>query len=293
LSLLVISFWGVIFPLLSELFTGSKVTVGPPFYERATGPVWGALMLLMGIAPLAAWGHSTLKTLGRAIWKPALAALLAPILALSAGITNWIALSGFTLIALVITVSIREFWRGARARSRKSGKNFFTELWLLVKRNRRRYGGYIIHISMVLMGIGIIGIELFQSDTQRHISIGDTIELSGYTLRYDRLDQFRHEDGRFITRGELTLSKDGEFLEVLTPRFDLYPDGQPMTIPAVRSTLVDDVYVILVNWEGITAESTPFKVYHNPLVKWVWIGGYLFVFGIFIAAWKDEEKIQV
>lgn len=297
LSILVVSFWGVIFPLLSELFTGSKVTVGPPFYERATGPLWGALILLMGVAPLSAWGHSTIKTLGRAIWKPAIAALIAPIWALAAGITNWIAIGGFTLIALVITVTIHEFWRGARARSRKSGKNFFTELWTLIKRNRRRYGGYIIHISMVLIGIGIIGIELFQSDTQQHIGIGENIELAGYTVQYDRLDQFRHEDGRLITRGELTLSKDGKELATLAPRYDLYPDGQPMTIPAVRSTLVDDVYVILVNWEGITPESTPFKVYHNPLVKWVWIGGYLFIFGIFIAAWRDEptaatERVQ-
>ena len=292
LSLLVISFWGVIFPLLSELFTGVKVTVGPPFYERATGPVWGTLMLLMGIAPLSAWSYGTAKTLGRAIWKPALAALIAPLAALAAGITNWIALIGFTLIALVLTVTLREFYRGAKARSRKSGSGFFTELWKLVKRNRRRYGGYIIHISMVLMGIGILGIELFQTDTQRHLAIGETIELDGYTLRYDKLDQFRHQDGRFITRGELTLSKNGKDLEVLAPRFDLYPDGQPMTIPAVHSTLADDIYVILVNWEGITAESTPFKVYHNPLVKWVWIGGYLFVFGIFVAVWKDSEESQ-
>lgn len=289
LSILVVCFWGVIFPLISELFTGSKVTVGPPFYKRATGPLWGALMLLMGVAPLSAWGHSTLKTLGRAIWKPALVALIAPIWALVAGITNWIALAGFTLIALVITVTVYEFWRGARARSLRSGKNFFVELWLLAKRNRRRYGGYIIHISMVLIGIGVIGIELFQTDTQRHIAIGDTIELAGYTVRYDDLAQFQHEDGRFVTRAEMTLFKDGKELATLAPRYDLYPDGQPMTIPAVRSTLVDDVYVILVNWEGISADSTPFKVYHNPLVKWVWIGAYLFLIGILVAAWTEDD----
>ena len=290
LSILVVSFWGVIFPLLSELFTGSKVTVGPPFYERATGPLWGGLMLLMGVAPLSAWGHSTIKTLGRAIWKPALVALLAPIFAFANGITNWIPLSGFTLVALVITVTINEFGRGALARSRKSDENFFVELWNLTKRNRRRYGGYIIHISMVLMGIGILGIELFQTETQRHISIGDTIELAGYTLHYDDLAQFPHEDGRYITRAEMTLVKDGEVIDQLTPRFDIYPGGQPMTIPGVRSTLVDDVYVILVNWEGISANSTPFKVYHNPLVKWVWIGGYVFILGILIAAWPEEEN---
>ncbi len=290
LSILVICFWGVIFPLLSELFTGSKVTVGPPFYERATGPIWGALMLLMGVAPLSGWGISTVKTLGRAIWKPALVALLAPIWALAAGVTNWIPLLGFTLVALVITVSIYEFWRGAQARSRKSGKNFLVELVNLVKRNRRRYGGYIIHISMVLMGIGIIGIEMFQTDTQRHISIGETIELAGYTVRYDDLEQFRHEDGRYVTRAELTLIKNGKEIDHLAPRFDIYPDGQPMTIPGVRSTLVDDIYVILVNWEGITPNSTPFKVYHNPLVKWVWIGGFVFIFGILVAAWSDGEE---
>ncbi len=290
ISVLVVSFWGVIFPLLSELFTGSKVTVGPPFYERATGPLWGALMLLMGIAPLSAWGHSTVKTLGRAIWKPAIFALIAPIWALAAGITNWIALGGFTLIGLVITVTVYEFWRGAHARSRKSKKNFLVELWNLTKRNRRRYGGYIIHISMVLMGIGIIGIELFQTDTQRHISIGETIELAGYTVQYDDLEQFVHTDQRYVTQAKLTLTKDGEVIGHLKPRFDIYPDGQPMTIPGVRSTVVDDIYVILVNWEGITRDSTPFKVYHNPLVKWVWIGGYVFILGILIAAWPEEEK---
>lgn len=289
LSILVVSFWGVIFPLLSELFTGSKVTVGPPFYERATGPLWGALMLLMGVAPLSGWGISTFKTLGRGIWKPALVALIAPIWALALGISNWVALIGFTLVALVITVNVNEFWRGARVRSKKSGKNFFTELVNLIKRDRRRYGGYIIHISMVLMGIGIIGIELFQTDTQRHIAVGDTIELAGYTIQYDDLAQFRHEDGRYVTRAELTLLKDGQALDHLAPRFDIYPDGQPMTIPGVRSTVVDDVYVILVNWEGITPSSTPFKVYHNPLVKWVWIGGFVFIFGILVAAWPEEE----
>ena len=290
LSILVVSFWGVIFPLLSELFTGAKVTVGPPFYERATGPIWGALMLLMGIAPLSGWGLSTVKTLGRAIWKPAIVALIAPIWALAVGITNWIALIGFTLVGLVITVNLYEFWRGARARSRKSGKNFFVELGNLVKRDRRRYGGYIIHISMVLMGIGIIGIELFQTETQRHIAVGDSIELAGYTLQYDDLAQFAHEDGRYVTRAEMTLYKEGQELAQLAPRFDIYPDGQPMTIPGVRSTVVDDVYVILVNWEGITANSTPFKVYHNPLVKWVWIGGWVFIFGILVAAWPDDEE---
>ncbi len=290
LGILVISFWGTIFPLISELFTGQKVTVGPPFYERATTPLWGGLMLLMGIAPLSAWGHSTIKTLGRAIWKPFVVALIVPIAAYAGGIRQTVALIGFTLVALVITVTLYEFWRGARARSRKSDENFVTALWRLAGRNRRRYGGYIIHISMVLMAIGILGIEIFQTETQKNIAVGDDINLAGYTIHYDSLAQFRNQDGRYVTRAVMSISKNGRDMGELYPRFDIYPDGQPMTIPGVRSTLVDDLYIVLVNWEQVGPQSTPFKIYHNPLVKWVWIGTYLFVFGVLVAAWPEKER---
>ena len=166
ISILVVCFWGVIFPLISELFTGQKVTVGPPFYERATSPLFAALMLLMGIAPLSAWGHSTVKTLGRAIWKPTRRRNRCDCRYLRDLHTKCGALIGFFLIALVILVTIYEYWRGAYARQRSQGENIFTAFWNLTGRNRRRYGGYIIHLSMMLMAIGILGIEIFQVETQ-------------------------------------------------------------------------------------------------------------------------------
>src|SRR5919109_2361675 len=129
MSILVVCFWGVIFPLISELFSGQKVTVGPPFYERATAPLFAGLMLLMGVAPLSAWGHSTIKTLGRAMWKPAVAAFLITVVLFFTYTQKIGALIGFFLVAFVILVTLYEYWRGAYARQRGQGENVFSAFW--------------------------------------------------------------------------------------------------------------------------------------------------------------------
>ncbi len=290
MGVLVICLFGVLFPLISEIVTGQKVTVGPPFYRRSVGPLFGALIALMGIAPLSAWGRSTVRTLGRAMWKPAIPTLLTPVILFALGMRNWIALIGFTLIAFVIFITLHEYWRGVRARMKAQEENLFTALWRLVARNHRRYGGYLIHIAMVVMAIGILGIEVFQTTTQRSLAVGDSIELADYTVRYDSLAQFNHADGRFVTRAVMSVFKDGQFLQELYPRYDVYPGGQPMTIAGVRSTLVDDLYIVLVNWEDVSVAQAPFKVYHNPLINWLWIGSLLFVLGYAVAAWPEKDQ---
>jgi cytochrome c-type biogenesis protein CcmF len=290
MGVLIVCFWGVIFPLISELVTNQKVTVGPPFYERAAAPLFGALMLLMGIAPLSAWGHSTFKTLGRAVWKPALVAALVVIGIFAAGIHNVVALIGFGLVALVIFVTLYEFWRGGMARQKTTGENFFLALWRLAGRNRRRYGGYLIHISMVLMAIGILGMQVFQTETQGTIPQGGSLALAGYTVKFDSVAQFDTAGGRNVTRAVVSVYKGDQYLGDLHPRRDYYYEsGQPMTLPGVRSTLVDDLYVILVDWQPISAIGATFKVYHNPLVNWLWIGSLAFIFGTIVAAWPEKE----
>jgi len=291
LSVLVVCFWGVIFPLISELFTGQKVTVGPPFYERANGPLFGAMMALMGIAPLSAWGKSTALTLGRAIWKPTIPALLVPVLAYFAGYTNWVALIGFFLVAFVISVTLYDTFRSARARQRAQKENFLTALTRLAGRNRRRYGGYLIHISMMLMAIGILGIELFQTETQGTISKGQSLQLDGYTIQYNDVASWDDMGaGVNYTRAVVDVSKDGEYLGQLYPRIDFYFDSQqPMTIPGLRSTLQDDLYILLVDWQPVSAVGATFKIYHNPLVNWLWVGSLVFILGMLFAAWPDKD----
>jgi cytochrome c-type biogenesis protein CcmF len=313
ISILVVCFWGVIFPLISELVTGQKVTVGPPFYNRATAPLFATLMLLMGIAPLSAWGHSTIRTLGRALWKSALLALL-----ITAGIfatytRNGFALIGFFLIAFVLLVTLQEFWRAAQARMRAQQENFFVALWTLIGRNRRRYGGYIIHISMMLMAIGILGIGFFQIQTQGTLPVDGSLRLGEYTIKYESIADFPGPDNRWVTRAVVGVyGATGNYLGEVHPRIDDYLIEDPtantalqdpqqraavtqqrMTIPGERATLKDDLYVLLVDWQPATANGATFKIFVNPLVNWLWIGAIVFLFGILVAAWPDRDPETV
>jgi cytochrome c-type biogenesis protein CcmF len=290
MGILAVCFWGVMYPLISELFTGQKVTVGPPFYERSTGPLFAGLLFLMGIAPLAAWRHSTVKTLGRAVWKPFIASLVVVVLALLGGIRLWSALLGFWLAAFVTAVTLYEYFRGVLARRRSTGESYPVALIHLAARNRRRYGGYIIHLGVILMAIGIIGIEMFQTETQGTIRPGERLTLGNYAITFNSLAEFDTPDGRNVARAVVGISKDGRTMGELYPRRDYYYDAQqPMTIPGVRSTWEDDLYVLLVDWQPISTQGATFKVYHNPLVNWLWLGGLVFILGTFVAAWPDKD----
>lgn len=291
MGILVICFWGMIFPLISEIFTGQKVTVGPIFYENATGPLWLALLFLMGVAPLSAWRASTAKSLGRNIWKPAILSFLVPIILLISGMTSIAALLTFWMGAFVIAITVYEFYKGAMARRKRAGENFVVALFTLIGRNRRRYGGYIIHLGVIFMAIGIIGLEVFQTETQGAISIGESMELGRYTMVYTSLSEFNTDDNRNVARAVVEVYKDGEFLTELYPRRDyFYEAQQSMTIPGVRSTLEDDFYIILIDWQPISTQRATFKIYHNPLVNWLWIGSIVFILGTFVAAWPEKEE---
>jgi cytochrome c-type biogenesis protein CcmF len=306
-SILVICFIGVIYPLVSEasgligqaipalsgVFTGQKITVGPIFYERATGPLWAALLLLMGVAPLSAWRASTARSLGRSIWKPTLVSLVVLAALLVGGMRNPGALLALWLCALVAAVTLYEFWRGARARA-AHGENVFAALANLVARNRRRYGGYLIHLGVVLIAVGIIGIEFFQSENQGRIAAGERLSLGDYSVEYESLSEFEAGDGRLVDRAVLNLYEGDQFVRQLYPRRDYYYESQQaMTIPGLHSTLEGDVYVLLVEWEPLNAESITIKIYHNPLLNWLWIGGMVFVVGTMIAAWPEPEALDL
>ncbi|MFN2232678.1 MAG: heme lyase CcmF/NrfE family subunit [Anaerolineales bacterium] len=296
MGILVVCFWGVIFPLISELFTGQKVTVGPPFYERANGPLMAGLLLLMAIAPLSSWGIASFRTLRRLIWRPAAVAVVVLVAALVLGIRNPFALLGIFLAALVFFVTVYEYVRGVLARAKRDGQGLINAFVVLTARNRRRYGGYIIHIGVVMMAIGIIGIEMFQSETQGTVPQGGQIELGPYVMTYDSLAVFDAADGRNVARAVVSVEKDGKLVGELYPRRDFYYDSQqPMTIPGVRSTIEDDFYILLVDWLPITSDGATFKIYHNPLVKWMWLGAWVFIVGTLVAAWpkKEPERVMV
>jgi cytochrome c-type biogenesis protein CcmF len=221
------------------------------------------------------------------------AALLLVGVLLATGMRSLGALVGFGICGFVALTTLMEFLRGTRARMRTSGENPFTALITLIGRNRRRYGGYIIHLAVVVMTIGIIGSQFFQQSTQGELRPGEQLSVGRYVIKYVSLDEFMTNDGRQVDRSTVSVYRDGQFVGQLYPRRDYYIDAQqPMTIPGVRSSIEDDVYVLLVTWEPIAANGATFKIYLNPLVNWVWAGGFIFILGTLVAAWPDSTEVR-
>ncbi|HEY6072551.1 MAG TPA: cytochrome c-type biogenesis CcmF C-terminal domain-containing protein, partial [Anaerolineales bacterium] len=282
-------FWGTVFPLISELVTGDKITVGPPYFKQVTGPLFFALVLLMGIAPFFAWRKQSLRNLGRAILTPFAASL---------GITLvWgyihrmhpASIFGLWLVSFVLLAIALEFWKGIQARMQSRGENFLAALGRLINRNHRRYGGYIIHLGIVMMALGIIGDAYFKQETQGTLSPGQAITLSDFTLRFEGLRGYAGSDGREIVAASTQLLKGGKFIRSLEPRRDYFTvQQQPVTVPGVYSTPAQDVYVLLVGWEE-NGNAATFKVFVNPLINWVWVGGLVMMLGTLIAAWSARD----
>jgi cytochrome c-type biogenesis protein CcmF len=286
-------FVGTVWPMVSELVLNEKRTVGPPFYNLATGPQFMGLVLLMGIAPLVAWRQASARQLGRLLLVPFAAAVAGLVLLVVAGMRNPGALLGFGIALFVGLTTLYEFWRGVRARRRSTGENPLTAFTTLVARNRRRYGGYTIHLGVVLITIGIIGSNVFQKQTQGQLRPGEQLTLGRYVVTFDGLDEFFTDDGRQVARATVSVFRDGKPVGQLHPRRDFYVESQqPMTIPGVRSTMEDDVYVLLVTWESVAANGATLKIFVNPLINWIWIGGFVFILGTLVAAWPDPAETR-
>jgi cytochrome c-type biogenesis protein CcmF len=147
---------------------------------------------------------------------------------------------------------------------------------------------------MVLMALGIIGIEIFQTETQATVPQGGQISLGPYTVKFDSLAVFDTIDGRNVARAVVSVYKDGKYVGELYPRRDYYNEAQQsMTIAGIRSTMENDLYIILVDWQPLSTTGATFKVYDNPLVNWLWLGGLVFILGAIVAAWPDREPERV
>ena len=281
-------FWGSFgAPIVSELFLDTNITLGADYFMRVTPPLFAALYLLMGIAPLSAWGATSISRLGRSLIVPLILTIVTVALLALGGMSEPIALLAYGLVSLAGFVAIYEIYRGAAARVRSLNESWPRALVSLFGRNRRRYGGYIVHLGITVIGIGVIGSTLFQQQTQQTIGLGQMLNIDNYQLRYDNFTEAVATDGRLMQIADVTVLRDGQPVAALRPRIDVYPD-QPMTIAGAHSTLENDFYVLLVGWEEVSHTTATFKVYINPLVNLVWWGGLILILGTFIAAWPAE-----
>ncbi|HEY7065650.1 MAG TPA: cytochrome c-type biogenesis CcmF C-terminal domain-containing protein [Chloroflexota bacterium] len=290
-SLAATVFWGTVFPLVSEAARGVKVAVGPPFYQQVNGPLLVALLLLMGAGPLLAWRYTSQRNLVRSLALPAAVAALVGIALLALGVEQGLAAVAAGACAFVVGAVAVEYWRGVRARQR-GGQDALTALATLVARNRRRYGGYVVHLAMVLIAVGVLGTG-HQIERTLTLSPGDSAEVGRYTLHYAGLSGYQQPDVQ-TALARLTLDgPGGQTLATLEPDRRAYRnwEQQPVSGIAIHTTWpwLDDVYVVLV--QADTDNRATFHVFVNPLVLCIWAGGWLFLLGTLIAAWPEARPL--
>jgi cytochrome c-type biogenesis protein CcmF len=279
---------GTIFPMISEAVTGKKITVGPPFYNQVNGPIFLALVVLVGICPLISWRRASKENLLRNFTQPLAVGILVDGILFGLGIRDAGGLISFGVSAFVLATIVLEFYRGARARMRQYRENPLLALYKLVERNRRRYGGYIVHLGVILMVIGIAGSTFYKVETQTSVAKGQSISLGDYVVRYDGLKEVKRTNHDSM-QAQLTITKAGQPLGMLFPAKNFYPQqDQPATEMAVRSTPLEDLYLILAGYDQDGTASL--KVIINPLVMWLWIGFGVLVLGSLVCLYPDPRE---
>ncbi|MEM7412497.1 MAG: heme lyase CcmF/NrfE family subunit [Myxococcota bacterium] len=289
IAILMVVFWGTMFPVFSEAITGNRIAVGPVFFNTMNGPLALLLLFLTGVGPLIAWRRASVANLRRQfVWPSVAFGVSLAVLAVTLGRDlSFYAIVAWSLAAFVIGTVLQEYIRAVRARTRKGEEGVFGALGSLLRKNQQRYGGYIVHLGVVFVLIGTTG-SVLNEERLENVRPGDSFALEPYRFEYRTAlaNQAQHYGG---ARARLALYRGDEGLVTMVPEKRMYwLEQQPASIPSVYSTLREDVYVILTAIEN--DGSATFKVYRNPLVNWIWIGGVVFVLGTIAVMWPHPER---
>lgn len=281
-------FWGTVFPLVSEAVRGTKVTVGMPFFNTVQAPILLSMMFVMAVCPLLAWQRSSLKNLKKNFFIPAILAVAAMALMVVLGIQKAWAVIGFGVIVLLFITHFLEFYRGVKARRKMTNEKVYLSLYRLMTKNRRRYGGYIVHIGIAFIAMGIIGSQNYDVQTMKTVNLGDSIELKDYRINYERLDQKR-EGINDIVYAEMTVFKNGKRIGTIQPEKVFYGNwDQPSSEVGLITSLKEDLYVVLSDWEDDGKATFIVKI--NPMITWLWIGSFMIVIGSLFAVWNGKYQ---
>ncbi len=274
-------FWGTIFPVISEAVRGIKITVGPPFFNRVNAPLGLILLFLMGVGPLIAWRRSSWNNFRRNFLIPGSLGLIGGIVMLFAGMGNYYAVLSFSFCIFVMMTIITEFWRGVRARQSMLSENVGVALLNLISKNRRRYGGYIIHVGIVMIFLAITGTSAFKVEKQVTVKPGESFEAGRYTLRYDSTEAWEDPHVAHLA-ANIAVLDGGKQIDVLKPekRFYKKPE-QPTTEVAIRSTFGTDLYLVLGAYDDATKMAT-IQAYINPLIGFLGWGGIVLALGTLV-----------
>lgn len=280
--------FATMFPTMSEAVTGERLTVGPPFFNKWMTPVGLMLLLLTGVGPLMAWRKSSLSHLAQQLVFPAAMALLSGGIVVALGVRVWSSGLCFALCGFSFGTISQEFWRGARVRQTSTGTDLFTALVGLVGRNKRRYGGYIVHVGVVLIFLGFAG-EGISREQQIILGPGQQATFADYILRMDALRVTEDEQKQMITAHVTVMDAAGKEIGKLTPAkwfFHKHTDS-PTTEVAIRRSFAEDLYLVMPAFD-VKDQTASMEVHVNPLVNWIWVGFGILALGTGIALMPDS-----
>jgi cytochrome c-type biogenesis protein CcmF len=296
LGIVGVTLWGVLFPLASEFAQKETVTVSAPYFNRINGPMLLALVLLMGVGPVLPWRRASGASLKRWLLWPTVLSVVALIGMVASGLERPIALLSFSVLVFVAASIGQEWYRGTMAR-RRAGDNIAAGFWKLVNGNRPRHGGYVVHISILVLAFGIIGTGFYSQRGDTVLNLGESFEIDNY-----RVEFAGHEDepraDRLAQWAIINVYKDGDYAGQVKPWSAFYPGFNQVSVRAGISTgPVEDLYIIPTDFlnargKGVLAGGGPvtravFRVSINPLAWWLWMAGPIFILGTVIALWPQ------
>jgi len=283
--------WGTIFPLISVGLHQQTMTVGPPFYNNVNGPLFVLLLLAMGVGPLLAWRRTALRSLWRNLAVPAVLAALCAIVLPLVGATDVAANIGFSVCTFTAGAILYELWRGMLVRH-AHGEPYPVALYMLFNRYRQRYGGYIVHLGLIMLAVGVIGSHFFQTQKDVVLKSGQEVTMAGNRLVYfGNIDD--KEPDREIIASQLQIWRNNQLQQYIYPGRTFYHSfqDQPASQISITSIGLNDFYVVLENFSG--PNEATIHIYVNPLTSLVWYGGLLMLLGGVICWWPERRKVVV
>ncbi|KKK38427.1 cytochrome C biogenesis protein [Mesobacillus campisalis] len=274
-------FWGTMYPLISETVSGTKINVGAPYFNSVMSPILLLLILLMAVCPLIAWQKATVERfLKNALW-PFAAGIAAAIILVAFGVRGTFAIIGLASTVFMFATHIQEFVQGTMARIKATKENALTAACRLTKKNQRRYGGYIVHIGIAVIAIGVISSHAYSEEVLKTMETGESLAIGDYELTFKGLSEHT-KNGNGIVAAELETVYKGKMDGTIKPEkvfYETWPE--PSTEVAIKTNFTEDLYVVLSSWENRDKVTLQVKV--NPFVSWIWAGGIIMVLGTAVA----------
>jgi cytochrome c-type biogenesis protein CcmF len=283
---------GTLFPLIAEAVRGVKVSVGAPFFDRMTLPLILLLLFLMGVGPALPWKSATAADVRSKLLPPFIGAALLGLAGFVAGARSPYAVLAFSFIGYAAFANLREYWIGMRARRRAHGEAWAMALLRLVRGNNRRYGGYVAHLGILLVALGIVASQAFRSDREMTLKPGESLTVAGQTVRL-KVVWGREEPQRSVIGATMEVIDEGKVIGIIEPRMNFYPTSdQPVPTPQVRSTVGGDLYLTLMAFDRSGSNAT-IRMIVQPLVPWMWFGGGVIVLGALIGLLPVYRRSEV